>query len=363
MKRFWVAAIIAALVLAPIRLPAAEPDSLLSFDGGTGWINSPPLTPAQLRGKVVLVDIWEYTCLNCLRTLPYLREWYKRYAPLGFVIVGVHTPEFSFSSDPKNVEAATKKLGVTWPVVLDNNRAIWNRYGTNSWPHEYLFDQNGHRIESVIGEGNYPATETHIQAALHEANPTLKLPPIMALLPEDSYDKPGAVCYPQTDETYVGGARARIGDAPPQTTGDSPLSGMSLAMYYDRGSHQDGVVYLQGPWRKGQQGEGEISADSRGHVALKYHAIQVVTVMRPTGGSPVTVMVTQDDKPLAQQDAGADVKYDAQGRSYIVVDSARAYDVVMNKKWGTHDLVLAPQSSGLGVYSFDFESCEAGSDK
>src|SRR6202044_554060 len=113
--------------------------------------------------------------------------------------------------------AATKRLGVTWPVVLDNKNAIWDRYGTNTWPHELLFDGNGKRIESVIGEGSYPQTEAHIQALLRAANPSVKLPPIMALMPQDSYDKPGAVCYPQTEETFLGGQRAKIANPPPQS--------------------------------------------------------------------------------------------------------------------------------------------------
>ena len=350
----------------PVVVTAAEPAQILPFDGATGWVNSQPLSPAELHGKVVLVDFWEYTCINCLRTLPYLKEWYKRYAADGFVIVGVHTPEFTFSGDPKNVEVATKRLGVTWPVAVDGKDVLWNRYSTNTWPHELLFDQNGKRIESVIGEGSYPQTEAHIQALLKAANPSLQLPPIMALLPQDSYDKPGAVCYPQTAETYVGGERAKIANAPPQASGggfgqqQTMPSGMTTVMYYDRGSHQDGAIYLQGGWRKGEQGM--TSGDGHGHVAIKYHAIQVVAVLRPESG-PVTVQVTQDDKPLAKEDAGQDIQYDTQGRSYLSVNEPRAYDIVMNKKWATHDLVLSPQGSGLGVYSFDFESCEAGSDK
>ena len=345
---------------------SSTPAELGSLERAIEWINSPPVKAASLRGKVVLVDFWEYTCINCLRTLPYLKEWYKRYAADGFVIVGVHTNEFPFSGEPKNVEAATKRLGVTWPVALDDKDVLWNRYSTNTWPHELLFDQTGKRIESVIGEGSYPETETHIQALLKAANPSLKLPPIMALLPQDSYDKPGAVCYPQTAETYVGGQRAKIANTPPQAAGglgqqQTQLSGMTQVMYYDRGAHQDGGIYLQGPWRKGDYDM--TSGDGRGHVAMKYHAIQVVAVMRPESGGAITVLVTQNDKPVAKEDAGADIQYDAQGRSYIAVSEPRAYDVIMNKKWGTYDLSLAPQASGLGMYSFDFESCEAGSDK
>lgn len=341
---------------------AAEPYGPQSFAGNTGWVNSAPIDAHALRGSIVLVDFWEYTCINCLRTLPYLRAWYDRYHNNGLVIVGVHTPEFAFSGDAKNVEAATKRLEVTWPVVLDNNYTIWNRYGTNTWPHELLFDVDGKRNDSVIGEGGYTETEQRIQYLLKRANPSLQLPPVMALLPQDSYSKPGAVCYPKTEETFVGGQNARIGNPPPQAAHDSfgsqsssPLSGMTLAMYYDRGAHKDGSIYLQGSWRKVSQGLA--SMDGREHLALKYHAIQVVGVMRPEG-TPVTVTVTQDGKPLAHEDAGSDIQYDAQGRSYMIVDVSRAYDIVDNKKWGTHDLMLEPQASGVGMYSFDFESCE-----
>jgi thiol-disulfide isomerase/thioredoxin len=355
---------VAALVimlLASSLAKAGEPDAILPLDGGTGWVNSAPLTLADLRGKVVLVDFWEYTCVNCLRTLPYLREWYKRYAKYGFVIVGVHTPEFTFSADAKNVEAAMKRLDVTWPVVLDNNETLWKRYSTNNWPHELLFDQTGKRNDSVIGEGAYTETEQRIQFLLKRADPSLQLPPIMALLPQDSYSKPGAVCYPKTDETFVGGQNARIGNPPPQAARDqfgqqtSPLSGLTLAMYYDKADHKDGLIYLQGSWRKVSQGL--TSMDGREHLALKYHAIQVVGVLRPEGAAQ-TVIVTQDGKPLAHEDAGSDIQYDAQGRSYMTVDAPRAYDIVDNKKWATHDLMLEPQAAGVGIYSFDFESCE-----
>ncbi len=133
------------------------------FDGGSGWINGTPITPGDLRGKVVLVDFWEYTCLNCLRTLPYLREWYRRYHDRGFVIVGVHAPEFDFSAKRSNVVAAARRLDVTWPIVLDDRFTIWKRYGNNLWPHEYLYDRDGRLVESVLGEGAYPQTEARFK--------------------------------------------------------------------------------------------------------------------------------------------------------------------------------------------------------
>jgi thiol-disulfide isomerase/thioredoxin len=341
----WVRAAIAAAAL--FVLPAIAPgDHLMSFAGGKAWLNSAPLTPASLQGKVVLVDFWDYTCINCLRTLPYLREWYKRYASDGFVIVGVEAPEFRFETDGKNLADATSRLGVVWPVVSDFDFAVWKRYGINAWPTELLFDQSGKLVEEEIGEGNYPQTEAEIQALLRKANPSLNLPPPMALLPQDNYDKPGAVCYPKTAEIVV--ERSRIGNA---VSGDPRMD----QNYQDPGQHKDGTLYLDGYWRATRQ---SISySGGGGYVALPYHAIQVETVMRSNGG-PIRVNVTQDDKPVPRDDAGSDLHYDAKGNSYVLVDAPRAYEVIMNAAFGHHELVLSPQGGGLRIYDFAFESCE-----
>ena len=332
---------------APGRTDPTE--RILSFDGGSGWINSAPLSPADLHGKVVLVDFWEYTCINCLRTLPYLREWYRRYRDQGFVIIGVHTPEFDFSGKRSNVAPAAKRLGVVWPIVMDDRFTIWKRYGNTVWPHEYLYDQKGSLVDSVIGEGAYPQTEARIQALLQASNPRLALPAVMPLLPQDSYDKPGAVCYPHTPELLVG--RNPIADAPASANYAQDTDYADTAT-----SPQDGAIYLQGFWHL--TSEAAVSGESNGFVALRYHSIQLVVVMRPESGGTIRVNITQDGKPVAKEDAGKDLRYDERGRSYVTVDAPRAYDVVMNARFGTHDLELSPASSGLGVYDFAFESCE-----
>jgi thiol-disulfide isomerase/thioredoxin len=330
------------------RAQAQAIAQIRGFDGGTGWLNSAPLDPSALRGKVVLVDFWEYTCINCLRTLPYLREWYRRYADHGLVIVGVHTPEFEFSGQRANVAAAAKRLEVTWPIVLDDHFAIWKRYGNNVWPHEYLFDQTGRLAESVIGEGGYPQTEAKIQALLKSANPHASFPPVMALLPQDSYDKPGAVCYPHTDELLVG--RQPIADA----ADGSPAQDNDYADNTSKA--QDGAVYLQGYWRLSP--EAAISGESGGYFRLRYHAIQLAAVLKPENGGTIHVDVLQDGHPVARSDAGKGLRYDARGDSYVVVDAPRAYDLVMNARYGQHEIRLMPKGDGLGVYDIAFESCE-----
>jgi thiol-disulfide isomerase/thioredoxin len=340
---------------APSLADASQ--QLLPFDGGIGWINSAPLTPEQLRGKVVLVDFWEYTCVNCLRTVPYEKAWHQRYAKDGFVLLGVHTPEFQFSGEPVNVAAAVKRLGITWPVVLDSRRAIWDRYGNDVWPRELLFDQAGRLVADHAGEGDYPEMERHIQAALRATHRDERFPAVMGYLPQDSYAKPGAVCYPHTGEMYVGSFRDNSALANAQA---GAAEGRTFA-YVDLPPHRDGSAYLQGPWVASS--EAMVSAGGGDqHIALHYHAIQVVAVLKPqTGAVPVEVL--QDGAPLRKEDAGADVRYDTNGRAFLSVNVAREYDVVMNKHFGQHELELRPQRPGLAVYTFDFEACEVGADR
>jgi thiol-disulfide isomerase/thioredoxin len=336
------------LALGPIA-GSADAQRMQGFEGGTGWLNSEPLTPAQLQGKVVLVDFWEYTCINCLRTLPYLREWYRRYHDKGFVIIGVHTPEFDFSGQRANVAAAAERLGVTWPVVLDDKFAIWKRYGNNVWPHEYLYDQEGRLVESFGGEGGYPQTEERIAALLKAADPHLTLPPVMALLPQDSYDKPGAVCYPMTPEILLG--RQGIENSPPSNNSIQDTNYVD-----DVANPKDGSLYLQGYWRT--TSEAAISGESDGFLALRYHAIEVEAVLKPENGGSVRVGVMQDGKPVAESDAGKDLRYDDRGRSFVEVNAPRAYELVTNAQFGQHTLQLFPKRDGLGIYDFAFESCE-----
>lgn len=148
--------------------PAAAPE----LTGLETWLNSSPLTLAELRGKVVLVDFWTYSCVNCIHTLPYVQAWHETYKDEGFVVIGVHTPEFAFERELKNVKDATKRFGLTYPIALDNKYATWNAYGNQYWPAHYLINQDGQIVYTHFGEGNYDVMEKKIQELLADSEPS-----------------------------------------------------------------------------------------------------------------------------------------------------------------------------------------------
>ncbi len=247
------------------------------------WINSPPLTMASLRGKVVLVDFWTYSCINCLRTLPYLKAWYQKYNDKGLVIVGVHSPEFAFEHKESNVRQAVKDLGVTWPVVQDNKFGIWNAFHNHYWPAEYLFDKEGNLVESHFGEGGYAATERNIQKLLgtHE---TLAATTIPSTLPQSD---------DRTPETYLGWARAS------GFVGTGPLAPDQFAHYAIPQGMTTSQWALSGEWRVGKQ-----IVESRGpaSLTLKFRAQKVYLVINPIKNAPKTAFVSVDGQAVTTAD-------------------------------------------------------------
>ena len=173
---------------------------------GRVWLNSPPLSFRQLRGRVVLVDFWDYTCVNCIRTLPYVQAWHERYVGKGLTVIGVHTPEFTFAQYESNVERGVREFGLTYPIVVDNDREIWKAFANRYWPTKYLLDKDGYLRYAHFGEGAYRETEEVIRELLLEANSSLAFPPLME--PVRAEDREGAVCYPP-QRRALSRARAR----------------------------------------------------------------------------------------------------------------------------------------------------------
>ena len=323
---------------------------------GSVWFNSPPLSVAKMRGKVVLVDFWEYTCINCIRTFPYLRRWNQLYAPEGLIILGVHTPEFAFAKNPQNVANAIKRFGFTFPVVLDNDEAIWNAFHNLAWPADFLMDKDGRLAYSHVGEGNYGDTELAIRKLLKEAKPGLDFSAPRFAVPADANsDMDASVCRRATPETYLGFARAaNIANAGGEDETQEihyvappviPLDSFALA----------------GNWRAGDQflRHERSSSQPTDVVELHYQAKAVYLVAGSDDGSPKTLYVMQDSKPLPADSVGVDVKHDPSGRSVITLGGKRMYYVINNPEFGEHTVALSTSSPALSLYSFTFgNNCE-----
>lgn len=302
------------------------------FAGITAWENTGPLTIKELRGKVVLVDFWTYTCINCIRTLPHLTEWYAKYQKQGFVVVGVHTPEFEFEKKTANVKDAIARFGIRYPVAQDNDYVTWNMYNNQYWPAEYLIDAKGHIRHTNFGEGEYARTETAIRQLLKEAGK-----------PVDSAATQVPDMTPRnrlTPETYLGINRMERLDEGEVPTGGTQLFIPSKNLPVDYFS-------FTGPWDL--QPEYARTATKGAGLSFHFQAEHAYLVLHPAHPGD-TVKVFIDGKPLGQAQAGKDVK---NGR--VVLDTERLYDLVdFHGVSGDHFLKLEFENEGTACFAFTF---------
>jgi cytochrome c biogenesis protein CcdA/thiol-disulfide isomerase/thioredoxin len=313
--------------------------TLPPLTGATGWLNSPPLTPQSLRGKVVLVDFWTYSCINCLRSLPYVEAWARKYKDHGLVVIGVHAPEFAFERDPGNVARAVHDLGVTYPVALDSNLAIWNAFKNEYWPAHYFIDAQGRIRAHHFGEGDYDVSERTIQTLLKEAG---------------YRDVPGGIVTPgasgaeaasngdavQSPETYIGYNRMEnFANGAIQFDGAygyAPPKALTLNQWG-----------LAGTWTVGKQMAVLNSAD--GDIVFRFHARDLHLVLG-AGDKPVHFRVTLDGKPPGDAH-GADI--DAAGNG--IVTGQRLYQLI-RQNGAIEDKTFAIEflDPGVQAYSFTF---------
>ncbi len=317
---------------------------------GHVWLNSSPLSFRQLRGRVVLVDFWDYTCVNCIRTLPYVQAWHERYHDLGLTVIGVHTPEFTFAQYESNVERGIREFGLTYPIVIDSNREIWKSFANRYWPTKYLLDKDGYLRYGHFGEGGYAECEQVIQELLREVNPAIKLPPLMPPVREE--DHVGSVCYRPTGELYLGNRRGRIGN-------EGGFKEDQISDYSFEGSTRENFFYATGRWAS--TAEYFEAVESGPHtLRLKFEAAAVNLVMASPHKPSSEVVILQDGKPLTREQATRDTKFrtGANGKeeSYLTIDSARMYFLVDNHSFGEHELELRC-SEGVAAFAFTFTSC------
>jgi thiol-disulfide isomerase/thioredoxin len=313
---------------------------------GDFWFNSEPISISALRGYVLLLDFWDYTSESCIRSQPYLNEWYRRYKDFTLVAVGIHTPEFKFGRNPEHVERAIKKAGIEYPVVMDNDAIIWTTYSNRVWPTRYLVDKEGYVRYSHEGEGSYEQFERAIQSLLAEAGYHGAMPELMEPLRE--IDQPGAISFRTTGEVRLGYLKGTLGNA----EGYGPES----TIEYDNGGLRlPGRVYLKGKWYNEKESvrfDGE--AQEEGRVALIYEAVEANSILDAEHHSPCRVFATQDGKPLTKANAGVDITFDREGRSILIVETPRMFQIVRNTEFGQHELGLFTNSPGLALYAFSF---------
>lgn len=316
--------------------------------GAAAWLNSKPLTLKELKGKVVLVDFWTYTCVNCLRTLPFIKEWHKRYKDQGLVIIGVHTPEFGFEKEEENVSRFIKKADIEYPVVLDNYREIWNRFANRYWPSKYLIDASGYIRYHHFGEGAYAQTEETIQQLLKEINSSVKLYPISQLAAEAEI---GKVCFSVTPETYTGFARGLPGNE--QRAFDKVLN------FQDTAKHNLNRYYLQGEFiiRPAYVRHARRTEDLEDYLLLIFHSFEVNAVMRSSLGEQFPVYLELDGKPLMEENKGNDVDYNSDGRSFVKLIEPKMYNLLNNLDLNPHTLKMMSNSDQWETYAFTFGAC------
>jgi cytochrome c biogenesis protein CcdA/thiol-disulfide isomerase/thioredoxin len=289
-----------------------------NFSGIQQWFNTPggkPLTLAALKGKVVIVDFWAYSCINCQRELPHVEAWYKDYAADGLEVVGVHAPEYAFEHVPSNVEAGVRRLGLTFPVALDNSLDTWNAYDNQSWPAAYLIDATGQIRDISIGEGDYSGEEQVIRQLLTTAHPGIVLPKASDL-PDTTPNDPN-----QTPETYLGAEREQ-GYAGSTTYASGPFTLPSSLPASSYG--------LSGPWTIGQE---SITAGKGAGIKLAFHASDVYL---DVGGTGTLTVSTGGASKVIRVSGAPDI--------YTVATEQPAND-------GTVTIGLSP---GLTAYSFTF---------
>jgi thiol-disulfide isomerase/thioredoxin len=330
MRRFILAGLVGALAIAALFVLAVEPrgsphaggsgapepsDAERALLGDRQWLNTPPLRAEDLRGKVVLVNFWTYSCINSLRALPYVRAWAEKYKDRGLVVIGVHTPEFGFEKVVDNVRRANAALGVGYPVAMDSDYAIWQAYGNEAWPAFYFTDAKGRVRRRVLGEGGYDQSERLIQRLLAEARHAPVddgIASVVGIGPEAAADLKDL----QSEETYVGYAKASNFASTEAIRRDvrRPYTAAPVL--------RPGQWSLAGPWTMG--GEFATLNDAPGAIRFRFHARDLNLVMAPSAaGHPIRFRVTIDGA-APRADHGWDT--DAEGRGSI--QDPRMYQLV-----------------------------------
>ncbi len=309
-----------------------------SLEGNGGWIGAKgPVPPPDLSGKVVLFDFWDYTCINCIRTFPHLNHLYRKYRSRGLVIVAIHSPEFSFAAIPDRVENAIRLYHLGFPVLLDKDQRLWNRFHNHYWPADYLYDKNGRLVYHAFGEGGYDLLEGQVRQTLH-----------LGAAPLTSRDQPD---FPEdlTPELYAGTDRGHLGNP----SGYHPEGWAT----YKGHPIPPSLITLHGPWKTEPDHITSLSPlpERTTSLTVLYHGRGVNAVLKRAGGPPsLPVLVYLDGKPLPKAYFGKDAHRLSTTTAGILLREARMYSLIAGQPYGLHRLDLVFPSPDTALYTLTF---------
>lgn len=324
---------------------------LTGIDYYINTMNNQPIKLSDLKGKVVLLDFWTYTCINCIRTIPYLNDWYARYADQGFVIVGVHSSEFDFEKDPKNVQNAVNKFDISYPVVLDSEHKTWDAFNNNYWPRHYLIDTQGYIRDDHIGEGGYNETEKTIQTLLAEKATFEGKTEISFNLSKSNLENVTANSLTYVDlnqrispEIYLGysSARSSLGN----TEGFHPDQQVDYKIKLNNTQIQPNLVYLNGTWKNNADNIELVS--NAGKIILTYYAKSINVV---ASGKGQQIKISEDNK-FANNTSNNAIDIDKEAK--VIVDNQRLYNIGLYDDYEPRSIVMDIKGKGLQIYTFTF---------
>ena len=358
----------------PTATPAPDPqagpqgnEGLLAPDlaGISSYINTEPFTLEELRGdKVVLIDFWTYTCVNCIRTLPFIKEWHEKYKDAGLVIVGVHAPEFEFEKLEENVKMAVDEWGIEYPVVLDNDHGTWDAFLNRSWPAKYLIDKDGVIRYTHFGEGEYIETEDEIRKVLAELDTDVA--GIEHSNIEDADFHLDALAQDPleglTRELYAGVERnygALQYGGSPYVLHEEYYHGLGRVVEYEDTDeeHYNQFIYLQGSWINELENlrHARVTQNFEDYILVNFKAAEVNVVLTiGDSDEPYDVRVLVNDEPVKEEQAGLDVQWDDDGNSFITVEEPRMYRVIQLDDFEGHELKLSSNSDQFRVFAYTF---------
>ena len=358
----------------PTATPAPDPLAgpqgslgLLAPDlaGISSYINTEPFTLEELRGdKVVLIDFWTYTCVNCIRTLPFIKEWHDKYKDAGLVIVGVHAPEFEFEKLEENVKMAVDEWGIEYPVVLDNDHGTWDAFLNRSWPAKYLIDRDGVIRYTHFGEGEYIETEDEIRKVLAELDTDIAgiehsniedADFHLDALAEDPLEGLTRELYAGVERNY--GALQYGGS--PYVLHEEYYHGLGRVVEYEdtEEEHYNQFIYLQGSWINELENlrHARVTENYEDYILVNFKAAEVNVVLTiGDSDDPYDVRVLVNDEPVKEEQAGLDVQWDDEGNSFITVEEPRMYRVIQLDDFEGHELKLSSNSDQFRVFAYTF---------